>query len=246
MKRITQKYFRSLRDDRYLPENLSEIEQLRWDRIKNRINLLEIKWRKLFKDAPKCGHFHGYHEYWREDHYDKDHVLFNISDHGISHDFLSERDDYHAKSFVLCLPENQVPMYINSTFEKVREAVKNRLAKEKDYKPYPMRQDLVDLYYQHERESKRLNICIAYCNKIIIEHFRTLSKKIDHLPYMEPLMTLTINGRLYMSKKGELILTPEMEKHFFWESDLFNDKKYYDLRHDIYHLSVGWVSGDNS
>lgn len=238
MKRIIQKYYRSLRDDRYLPENLSEIERLRWDRIKDRINLLKTKWRKIFRDAPKCGHFHGYHKCWREDHYETYHVLFSISDHGISNSFLVENSDQNAKEFVLCLPDNKLPMYINSTFEKVREAVKKRLANEKDYQPYPEVQELVDLYYQHERESKRINIVISYCNKIILEHFYVLLKKVDHHPYIEPLMTLTINNRIYMAKKRELVLTPEMDKHFFWESDLLNDEKYDESVSDSYHLSV--------
>lgn len=241
MKRIIQKYFRSLREDRTLPENLSEIEQLRWNRIHDRLNLLETKWIKIFKDAPTCGHFHGYHKAWRDNHYENDHVLFNISDHGISHDFLAESDDYHAKDFVLCLPDNQLPMYINSTFEKVREAVRKRLANEKGYQPYPMVQDLVDLYYEYERMSKRINLSICYCNKIILEHFRTLSKKITYPDYYEPLMTLTINERVYMSKKGELVLTPEMENHFFWEFDLLNDEKYCEQRTKAYHLTVDLI-----
>jgi hypothetical protein len=238
MKRIIPKYFRSLREDRYFPENLSEIEQLRWDRVQDRINLIETKWRKIFREAPKDGHFHGYHKFWRKNHYENNHVLFNIGEHGISNTFLEERDDYYAKDFVLCLPDNKVPMYINSTFAKIREAVKKRLAGEKEYQPYTMVQDLVDLYYQHERESKRLNLSVGFCNKIILEHFRTLSKKCDYPPHYEPLITFTINNRIYMARSGQFILTPEMDNHFFWKNDLMNNEKYDLSRSKTYQLTV--------
>lgn len=225
-------FYKSLRKEKFSPGNLSDIENLRWEYVIKRQEEIKKNWAPLFKQE-KC--FYGTSNLSRYPQGAK--ILFEVSDHGISYS-LPKEGDLNANNFIRCLPDNKVPLYINSEFVSVRDAVKNRLEGKERYAPIPERQDLVDRYFRHEVVNSRMLKIIGYCDIIIHEHFDNLLSRVEYSAIEHPLLILTINGRVYMCKDRMFTMTPESKKHFFWEEDLFNDKKEDKSRIGRYQIKV--------
>jgi len=226
-----------MREDRYLASNLSALENVRWGNVLKYQALLKDVWRPMLKDIPKKGLFYGVHNSTA--------VCFEYSDGGISYNFPEEKDST-ANQFVRCLPEDQLALYINSGSEKVKDAVKSRLKGDSALYPIPLRQDLVDSYYSFELKSKRLFRSIEFYDMIILEHFDMLSKKLPKkFWYDNPIITLPINGRVYIyQKKGgphsseRFLMKPETVNWIFSESDLTNKDPVDDSYRESSQLSI--------
>jgi hypothetical protein len=233
---------KGMREDRYLASNLSALENARWGNVLKYQALLKDVWRPMFKDAPKDGFFYGIYKHWRIDHwgigsYVAHTVCFEISGHGISHDYIEENDST-ADKFVRCLPEDQLALYINSGSEKVRDAVKSRLKGDSAFYPIILRQDLVDAYFSVELKSKRLLKSIELYDMIIKEHFGMLSRKLPKkFWYDSPVITLPINGRVYIYQE-KFLIKPETVNWIFSESDLTNEDSVDDSYKDNSQLSI--------
>lgn len=220
-------YLNKLREDRYLASNLSALENSRWRNVLKYQALLKGVWKPLFKNVPDNSFFYGMHRKWENGHYNLHPVCFQISEHSIGHDYLEEKDST-ADKFVRCLPEEQLALYINSGSEGVRAAVKSRLKGDRNFYPIPFRQDLVDIYYSVELKSKRLLYSIELYDKIIGEHFETLSKKLPKkFWYDNPIITLAINGRVYIYQNKnsntlsqKFLMKPETANWIFSQEDL--------------------------
>jgi hypothetical protein len=147
-------------------------------------------------------------------------ISFNYDGVGLGDSILKE-GSINAIKFIRCLEEDQLPLYINSKFEEVREAAANRLKGIKGFEPIPRRQDIVHDYYKADRRGQRLLRVIEYCDLIILEHFKSLLDKVDRkYRYEKPMLTLAINGRVYVYLDGKLLIKPESRNWIFQVSDI--------------------------
>lgn len=213
--------YRYLREDRFAPENLLAIEKLRWENEQRYQYLMEKCWRPIFSGLHKGDMFHGISH--SNGNGEKSEVCFSISEYGIGYDYLVE-DDKYADKFIRCLPDKKVPLYINSNFETVRDAAKKRLAGEKGYEPIPLRQDLVDLYYKTQDRSQRIFKTKGICTQIIEYHIDALLHKIDRKENISPvMMSISLNGRIYICYDHKIIVHPEDKNWIFTIDDIMSD-----------------------
>jgi len=218
---------KSLRVEKFTPENLSAIEEKRWGLILKRRKLLNSLWKPIFTTIPEGRMFQGIRKRWDGKKYVTELVCFDATDDiGIHYDTVSEGSQEGGNKFVRCLPDTQLPRYINSTFDRVQKSVRDRLAGEKGLEYIPVRQDLVDAYFLFSQKSQRISDAISYYNTIIEDHFYYLNKKINcNKTYEQPMITLSINGRVYIYKDRKFILKPESINWIFTETDRLNMKK---------------------
>ena len=233
------KFFRFLCIERYRPENIQEMEQLRWERVQRHRTVILEKWRYIFRQLPMGGSFFGTHHRWdnTKQAY-KDHiVLFSTDGYGISNKYVTEKD--YGKDFVRCLDQRQLPKYLNSKSAEVQDAVKERMKGNEEYAPYTKRQDLVDLYYRVELESSRVHKAIGYYDLIIKDHYDNMVHRIvNKSGYDQPLVSISINNRVYVFKDGKLIIPPEQANFVFFEKD-FGDASPVRTDHGMrYHFGI--------
>ena len=227
-----------LREDRYAPENLLAIEKLRWEKVLEYQDNMKKNWKPIFSRAPEEGKFHGICHFYQNGVWSDRQVCFAISEYGIGNDYIRE-DDRYAEAFIRCLPDNKVPLYINSVFEKVKEAAKKRLAGQKRYEPIPLRQDLVDLYYKAQRKSGLLLKSIQICTQIIEHHSRNLAHKINRTERLSSVVSsLVLNDRVYIFQDNKILVSPEINNWIFNVDDLMNDSPVDESRLDRFKLTV--------
>lgn len=230
-----------LRIEKYAPENLSAIEKKRWTHVLKRKELFDKLWKPIFTSIPEGRLFQGIYKRWDGKQYITCQVCFDATDDiGIHYDILSEKSEEGGNKFVRCLPEKDLALYINSPFERVQKAVRNRLAKVEGFEYIPVRQDLVDAYFLYNQKSQRMSDAISYYDIIIKDHFYFLRKKIDSkfANFDQPMMTLSINGRVYIFKNNEFILKPESRNWVFFETDSLNEDKVNGSHMDRVQLTV--------
>lgn len=218
------RFYQKLWEEKFLPENISEMEELRWQKVLRYQELLNTKWKSIFDNIPSGGTFFGTHRRWVTDHYQDEFVVFSYQDLGISNSFPTESSD--QKKFVRCLDTNKLPLYINSYNDTTRELVKKRMEGDKDLTQYPKCQDLVDLYYRTNVEGRRLLTAINYYEKIICNHYGNMVRRMKRDRwYKEPTVVLSINKRIYIFQEGKLSIRPEDNYYVFLESDFSNNEK---------------------
>lgn len=263
------KFQQSIWHEKFEPQHIGEMEMLRHAAVLRYKDVLRDKWKRfvaLFNEVPPSDPsvsvlprrskqpgiktFYGVHARYvkpgvrpshdvvcYQGHYELEMVVFKM-DEGISHHYVDENDT-NAIDFVRCLDDNQLPKYINSGSDKVRETVIRRLKGEAGLTPYPKRQDLVDLYYRTDVMLGRIRRVIGYYDEILIHHFQNMRRRIDRDPlYEEPRITLSINGRLYIFEGGKLAHTPEHANYVFFEGDLDKEDPVSDDFGDQYRYSV--------
>lgn len=218
------RFYQKIWEEKFLPENISEMEELRWQKVLMYQKMMNTKWKSIFDNVPSEGTFFGIRHRWVEDHYQDDLVVFDYRDHGISNSFPTESSD--QKKFVRCLDSNKLPLYINSSDETTRELIKKRMEGDKDLTQYPKCQDLVDLYYRTDLERERLLTAVGHYETIINDHYRNMVRRMKRDRwYKEPTVVLSINNRIYIYQDGKLSIRPEDNYYVFLESDFSNNEK---------------------
>jgi len=205
---------RKLKESRYDPNNLKALEAKRWEHVCNYNALMTGPWKDMFKHIPESGYFCGHHK--------NKLVCFTHNGIGISEDYPIENDrsDRNIELFVRCLRDEDLPLYINSKFEKVKSGVAKRLRKDKDFEQIPTNEDLVALYFKINKKSYRLLMTIEYYSNIILDRFKKISEKVPKKSFYDPpMMTLAINKRIYIAKGGHFILKPEDENYITTASE---------------------------
>src|SRR4030042_1821174 len=103
-----------LRQDRYDPANLEYLEHRRWICVMKTRTLLRDMWNKFMSMTPAGSCFYGHDRKGRTFYFENDR-------HGITHDYVEERGS-SPERFVSCLPDEDLPMYINSVYSGVKKA----------------------------------------------------------------------------------------------------------------------------
>lgn len=231
------KFFRKLWEEKYLPENISEMEERRWQNVLKYHKMLNTKWKSIFKNIPDGGKFFGIHHRWVKDHYQDEFVVFDYEDHGISNSFPTETSN--QKKFVRCLDTNKLPLYINSSDDTTRELVKKRMEGDKELTQFPKCQDLVDLYYRTEVEGGRLLKAIGFYDQIINDHYGNMARRmVNDERFKKPMVVLSINNRLYIYQDGALSIRPEDNYFVFFESDFTSKEKIDGLYQHTHQLAI--------
>ncbi len=231
------RFYQKLWEEKFLPENISEMEELRWQKVLRYQEMLNTKWKSIFDNIPSGGTFFGIHRRWVKDHYQDEFVVFDYEDHGISNSFPTESSD--QKKFVRCLDTNKLPLYINSSDDTTRELIKKRMEGDKELTQFPKCQDLVDLYYRTEVEGGRLLAAIGFYEQIINDHYGNMVRRmVRDMRFKEPVVVLSINNRLYVYQDGALSIRPEDNYYVFFESDLSNKEKIDGLYQHTHQLAV--------
>jgi hypothetical protein len=236
---------KNIREDRYSAENLSAIEQLRWKNVLKDHALINNKWKKLFNPVPEGGLFYGVHKRWDKNHYVNLLVCFRVDEDSLGFDYLSEvSTSYNSVKFVRCLREDQLALFINSPSNDVREAIKKKLRGDKGFEPIALRQDLVDIYFSCELKTRRLCYSVEFCEEIIQSHFRYLMNKIPRKRYdTNPILTLSINGRVYVYQDRKFLIKPGTVNWIFSEADLSNEDIVDESHLKISQLSIAKKEG---
>lgn len=206
----------SLKSSRYASENLEAIENLRNNYVLKHRGIIEGPWRSVFEELSKCGGS-------CQGIVDGKLICYQYDGQGMSQQF-PEEGEFYGTIFVRCLDENKLPLYINSPGKQVREAVANRLKGDRAFSPIPVRQDIVDSYNYLSRRNQRIQAVIGYCDYVIRHHFKELLNKIEKkYMYDSPVLTLTINSRVYLFKGDKFLLCPETRNWIFSVEDLGTD-----------------------
>lgn len=200
-------------------EVLKQVEQIRWDFLLRYRKIMKEKWSRIFKECPADGYFYGYDQFGM--------ICFCYQDGGLTHYRPRECDGREGELFVKCLSEDELPLYINSPFQIVKDIVTKRLKRDSSIFRITHVQELVDLYNFVNKRSSRLHYVIDTCTRIIKEYYKALAKTTEQLPryYDPPNVTLSINGRIYLFIKETLILKPEDTNYvFFPDTEDLNKK----------------------
>lgn len=243
------KFRQSLWHEKFEPCFVSEMEELRHAAVLRHKRVVLEKWRGFVKLSSASKIFWGTYkrfikgEYRRgakitKDRYEIERVVFKV-DEGISHSYASENDS-SAIDFVRCLSGKDLPKYLNSKSEKVRETVVRRMKGDTSLSQYEQRQDLVDLYYRCDTMFGRVRQVIGYYDLILIHHYQNMKRRILQKPmyYEEPRVTLVLNDRLYIFEGGKLAHTPEHSNYVFFEGDLGKGDQVPENFGDLYRDSV--------
>jgi hypothetical protein len=219
-------------NDKLTPEALPRIEALRHRYILKYRAIMTGAWRAIWDSVPKGGLFFGMHN--------NEMVCFDYDGYGIEHNNLKE-SDMTGKKFIRCIPEDHIPLYINSTFSQTKEAAINRFKGTPGFEPIPLRQDLVDEFYKWNSKIQRILKVIGYCDEVLLRHFRTLNEKIDHrYQHNDRVVTLCVNGRVYMWRDGKLLVKPETINWMFQVEDISEPSRV--TTKDLYRLKLAVVN----
>lgn len=207
-----------LRQDRYDPANLEYLEHRRWICVMKTRTILRDMWNKFISMIPTGNCFYGHDSKGRT-------VYFKNDRYGLSHDYVEENCSSPEK-FVSCLPDDDLPMYVNSIFPKVKETVAMRMRKDPDVEIAPLREDIAAIYFRIEKISKNLYGAIGLYNDIIQRHFYNLyNNMVLDFRFERSMISLVINHRTYVFKDGNFVITPEGSNTMFLVSDLLREDK---------------------
>jgi hypothetical protein len=205
---------RGLRPDRFDPNNLEALEQHRWKCVLKLKTILTGPWREMLNMFPNKGYVYGHHTGRL--------VCFEYDGNSLSHNYPEEFGG-DQRDFVRCLEDKELPLFIHSEADIVKEGVKKRLGGDSDYAQYEHREDIVQLYFKLNKKIYRIQRAIGYYEQIIGYHFSNLIHRINHTHgYSNLIISLVLNNRTYVYQDSQFFIKPETYNPVFSVQDLLS------------------------
>ena len=193
-------------------EDLEKLEQLRWNAFLSIRRLHKGDWLRVFKLISTYKNVYGYDKSGNK-------ILIKCHDGCSYHTEKVNEGSSSFEDYAKCLDDDQLALKVKSDIPELSETVIGIIGG--SIKSYTRDDALIQEFIKLENMFNRRYSIRSYIDRIILYHFEAIlnhesRKVLNSFTFRSTCrLSLTINGREYLYKDGEIIRTPDQDYIFY-------------------------------